>query len=159
SQFTNAGRITLDSIEDAWTVSLNIGSSNNGTLVNAESGVIYVLSGSSGARTINAEVANAGVVNFQANGRVGRPGAQHVNTDTGIFRVSGVTATVTGNSFTNQSGGEVNAWGTLDVSAVTFRNDGLLTLGGGAATGALTIAGNHTQTASGLLNIQVSGRN
>ncbi len=146
---TNRGTILLDS--SAWNcgATLMVG----GTLVNAPEGVIQVNPGAGNSRGLNAELLNAGTVTFNYGGSLGRAGANHRNT--GLLRLAGVTATISGASFLNQNPGEISGTGTFSCSGVNFQNRGIVSPG--ASGGLLTFVGAYNQAADGRLNIEIGG--
>ncbi len=83
------------------------------------------------------------------------------NTQSGTLRVApGHTLSTGGNNLTNAAGGVIGGRGTLDLGGATLTNDGTLQPGrilGGFSIGTLTIAGNLTQGAGGIVAVQLGG--
>ncbi len=71
---------------------------------------------------------------------------------------SGQTLTFTGatTTVTNQSSGTIKGAGTLNVSAVTFNNDGAFSPAGDGTVGTLSITGNVAQSNSSLLTVDIA---
>jgi hypothetical protein len=122
---SNAGTIHLESIDSTQPSKLTVSS---GTLTDAATGVINVNPSTGGARTVTAELNNSGTVNANTSFTFGRFGANHVNSDS--LKIIAPTATaIVGNSssaFNNAAGGVTSGDGTLDVTGVSFTNNGTL---------------------------------
>ena len=146
--FTNSGDITFSSIDAGRNTTLTV---TSGTFVNQ--GTINVEPGTTGARTISAELDNGGTVNFRTAATLGRAGADHTNS--GNFNINGATVTVTGNTLTNTPGGTISGTGTLNVSGVVFTNNGQVSPG--LSPGILDLAGDYTQGAPGSVRIEIGG--
>ena len=150
SGITNRGRIVLESVGNGQPVTLTV---NGGTLVNAETGDIEVRAGSGGSRLIRAQIDNRGTFNVGANTTVGRSGAAHIND--GSMIIDNAAVTVTGTTLTNVPGGTISGAGTLNVSGVSFTNNGRVSPG--LSPGVLNLTGNYTQNPTGALDIEIGG--
>jgi VCBS repeat-containing protein len=121
--FTNSGTITLTSTGAAIgaggnTTNLIVSS---GTLTNSSTGVIEVLEGLGGTRTINADLVNDGAVNLNANTISAK-----TFTNNGSVSIA-ATKTLsfgTGAQIFNQNGGMLDISGTFDMSGDTFNFNG-----------------------------------
>ena len=148
--FTNSGDITLESTQNPGLATLRVSS---GTLTNAATGVINADTGAGGTRTISAEVHNAGTVNVKIPMNLGRTGSNHINS--GSLNIDNAVLTVIGTTFTNGTGGAISASGALDVSGVSFTNNGQISPG--VSPGILVVTGDYTQGGLGSLNIEIGG--
>ena len=126
--FTNAGTIRLESRNSNYASNLTV---TGGVLVNT--GVIEVLLGSRGARTLTAELDNLGTVEV----------------------ASGTALRVVGTSLINSHGGVIRGEGRLDVASTTFSNAGEIRPG--SSPGLLPLTGNLTQSPSGSLVSELGG--
>jgi hypothetical protein len=153
--FTNSGAVTMESIDGAHAVVLTI---TSGTLENLPGAVFNVNQGAAGTRTLNLVLENSGTANFNTNTTFNKASAAHLNS--GDFNIVSPSATVTfsgtGASLTNQAAGTIAGIGTLNVSAITFTNDG--TMSPGLSFGVLTLSGDFTQSASGVFAAETGGR-
>ena len=153
--FTNSGAVTMESIDGAHAVVLTI---TSGTLENLPGAVFNVNQGAAGTRTLNLVLENSGTANFNTNTTFNKASAAHLNS--GDFNIVSPSATVTfsgtGTSLTNQAAGTIAGIGTLNVSAITFTNDG--TMSPGLSFGVLTLSGDFTQSASGVFAAEIGGR-
>jgi hypothetical protein len=113
----------------------------------------------------NASVRNAGAVDAQGGNHFvfdGRPGDTPQVVNDGVFTVSGTVIFDSGVTFSNRgtvNGNVMNAGllsgsGTINGSVI---NAGQVSPGDAATTGILTIKGDYTQTATGVLNIRIGG--
>src|SRR5207253_2572790 len=112
--FTNAGTITLQSINSGWESDLTV---TGGTLTNA--GTLNVNAGTGGPRTITANLTNNGTVSLNTSTTFAK--ASGTTTNTGTFTVAaGQTLTMAagGQSF-NQNGGTLTVAGTLGMAGGT----------------------------------------
>ncbi len=150
--FTNAGTIRLESINSSFRSDLTV---STGTLTNT--GAITVGQGTGGTRAIRAELINNGTVNVGKSLTVGRSGAYHVNSGTFTITSSGAVVTFTTDSgtFVNASAGTIGGVGRLNVSGVTFSNNG--TVGPGLSAGVLNFTGNYTQGGGGTFDVEIGG--
>ena len=152
---TNVGTITLDTIDSTWSSTLKV---TTGALANGLGGVINVNQGAGGARTLNLVLDNRGAANFNRSTILNKASATHLNS--GAFNITTPSTTVTfsgsATTFTNQVPGTITGIGTLNVSAITFTNDG--TMSPGLSFGILTLNGDFTQSSSGSLNTEIGGR-
>ena len=92
-------------------------------------------------------------INFGTDNTLGRAGAGHINS--GRFNIAGATVTVTGNTLTNAPGGTISGTGTLNVSGVSFTNEGAVSPG--LSSGILNLAGDYTQSPSGTVRVEIGG--
>jgi hypothetical protein len=135
--FTNSGTVALTAINGSGTtVSLTV---TNGTLLNATTGAINVLSGTGGARQLNVALnnqgaftigqaltmsrassvhANSGTITLNADWTLDQSGTTPSFTNTGTINLgSGRTWTVNGGAWT-QSGGVLGSGGALVMNSV-----------------------------------------
>lgn len=71
----------------------------------------------------------------------------------GVIHLDNGSVAITGNTFTNNAGGQIEGVGTFDVSGTTFINNG--TVSPGLSPGGLQIVGNWTQGADASMLIEV----
>ncbi len=116
---TNDGTILLESQNSTYSDTLSIGS---GTFTNAAGGIITVVAGTGGTRSISGAITNAGTINFDTNTTFGVAGANLTNT--GLMSIAAATVTVVGSTFTNGVGGLVSGYGTFNTSGVTLNDTG-----------------------------------
>ncbi|MCC7003763.1 MAG: hypothetical protein IT357_16520 [Gemmatimonadaceae bacterium] len=125
--FTNNGTIQLEAIDAGYTTTFTV---TNGTLTNALGGVIRPVSGT-GSRILNAQLANAGLVDVQHALTINRASAAHTNTGTIAVDAATLTIAQTGTtpSFTNTGSITITAGRILSVTG------GTLDLTGGTLSG------------------------
>jgi hypothetical protein len=133
SGWTNGGTIELTATDgNSWTSALAV---TNGTLVNASGATIRSAAGTGGARTLTAQLQNAGALDVEFPMTMNRASSVHLNT--GAITVAptaslSVTQSGTTPSFTNEGAITLNGTGNrLTVSGGAFTN----------VTGALTGTG------------------
>ncbi len=129
---------------------LNIGTGS--VLVNQGMGHIIMEGG--GNRIINGTVANKAKLSVATNITMGTADSDHTNSGT-LILLDDSTATILGNSFTNQAGGLLGGNGTFNASTSGIVNEG--TVAPGESPGLLTITGDFIQRAGGILDIELSG--
>lgn len=134
----------------ANSTTLNIGS--GGVLVNQGLGHIILEGG--GTRIINGTVANQGSLSAATNITLGTAGSDHSNSGT-LTLLNNSVATIYGNSFTNLAGGVLGGIGTFNANATGILNQG--TVSPGQSPGLLSITGDYTQAAGGILDIEIGG--
>ncbi len=115
----NDGTILLESQGGTYSDTL---STPSGTFTNDADGIINVVAGTGGARSISGGLTNAGTVNFDTNTTLGVAGANLANS--GLMSIAGATVTVVGSTFTNGVGGLVSGYGTFNTSGVTLNDTG-----------------------------------
>jgi len=136
--FTNNGAIDLTAINAATSVQLRV---TAGTLTNAAGATIASLAGTGGARTLDAQLDNQGLITLNqpltlsnasavhtnsgtidasaANFTLNQSGATPSLTNTGTITIgAGRTWTISGGTFTQQSGA-LNGGGTLTLNTLT----------------------------------------
>lgn len=122
----------------------------NKSFVNA--GLFNKVAGSAVSQTMDVPLINTGTLDVQS-------GSLLVNgfsvNDGRLIIGGGATLATGGAALSNAAGSTLQGSGTLDVGGATFTNSG--TVGPGTSPGALTIAGNFTQTAAGHLQIELGG--
>ncbi|HYT89560.1 MAG TPA: putative Ig domain-containing protein, partial [Gemmataceae bacterium] len=132
--FSNAGTITLQSLNQGWASNLTL---TSGTLTNT--GTLTVNAGSGGGRTLSAELRNSGTVNVNTSTTLGRTGATHQNS--GNLNLNGATLTVTGNALTNAAAGVILSTGSSTLSNTpAFTNQGTVNV----PNGTLNVTGPFT---------------
>jgi len=146
----NRGVIRLESRRSDRTASLR---GLDGTLVNGATGLIEAVAGSGGTRVLSGKVRNLGTIRLAYPLSFAGAGAQHENQ--GILELGGHTLTVAGVSFVNGLDGRIRGAGGLDVAGVAFSNAGLISPG--SSPGRIQITGNFTQTATGEIDVELSG--
>ena len=101
---------------------------------------------------------NRGAANFNRSTILNKASATHLNSGAFNITTPSITVTFSGSAttFTNQVPGTITDIGTLNVSAITFTNDG--TMSPGLSFGILTLNGDFTQSSSGSLNTEIGGR-
>jgi uncharacterized repeat protein (TIGR01451 family) len=139
--------------EDVANLMLASGAANKGTITLQPNGPGNIPASKLTAATGTTFV-NTGTIQVNA-GTANTSSIAGNFTNQGTLNINGATLVVTGNSFVNQSGGTINAYGTLNVSASAFTNNGTLIDGNGAHL--LNITGNYTQGAQGALNLEIGG--
>lgn len=118
-------------------------------------GTLALLNGDIGC---TAEVINAatGTIDAQRSMSISTPGAEHENS--GVIQVSsGQTLSFGGSSLTNQSGGTILGNGTLNVSGVSFEDNGITSPG--VSPGTLMINGQDPRSATSVRDIEIGGPN
>jgi hypothetical protein len=151
----NAGDVELTaastlSITGTFTQTMGDITLTGGTL--AATGLVDIQGGIlSGTGTINANVHNAGVVSI-GPGNTLTIGGSWTQLTGGNTLLTGGTLTATG--LVDIQGGILSGTGTINASV---RNAGELDLGALGSTGRLVVSGNYTQTATGVLNINLAG--
>ena len=145
NSFTNNGAVELTAINGSGnTATLNVAS---GTLTSAATGTIQSLAGTGGARNLNAQLDNQGVITVAQGLTINQASADHTNS--GTINVSGgdllVTQSGTTPTFTNSSTGTftIASGRTLNLSGGSFTNfsAGTLTNGVYNVTGTLKFDG------------------
>src|SRR5262249_22829779 len=125
--FSNAGTLTLQSINQGWNSNLTV---TSGTLTNT--GTFAVNAGTGGGRAGPADLAHHGTVSLNTSTTFAKTGG--VTTNTSTFTVAaGQTLTLGGGSDQsfNQSGGTLTVAGALNMPGGTFTfGDGTLDLSG-----------------------------
>src|SRR5207253_1886694 len=138
---TNAGTITLESIDQSWSSGLTV---TAGTLTNAVGAVINVNNGAGGGRAILANLDNMGTVNINFSATIGPNGSPADLTNLGAFNVaSGQTLDIGGEIF-NQNAGTLSNDGTIIGTSYTFNLNGGTVVNSGTIamiTGALNFSG------------------
>ncbi|HLJ95648.1 MAG TPA: hypothetical protein VKU02_20900 [Gemmataceae bacterium] len=141
SMFTLTLPVTLTgtvNVQPGATLSLPGDSTNQGSL--------YVL----GVVTVIGDFSNNGSVQLLAGGTFTVIGAYTQNG--GSTSLSNATLSATG--LVNLAGGVLSGSGTINASVL---NAALIELGSGDAAGLLTITGDYTQTATGILSLTIGG--
>jgi len=146
----NRGVIWLESLRSDRTSSLR---GADGFVVNGESGVIRTDAGNRGGRQIRSALRNRGTVVLEYPLEVAENGAQHRNE--GRIELNGQTLVVGGAGWLNAQGARILGSGALDVSGVAFTNAGILSPG--SSPGRISITGNYTHAATGVLDVEVAG--
>jgi len=145
----SGGTLTLtgaSTIESTGNLILE-GSTLDGTTTLQSSGTLTLRGG-----TVTLALDNAGLLVAEGGGVVDQGTADFVNTGT-IVVPPGQSLQIVAGQFINR--GEVMGHGTVDVSASLFLNEGEVSPG--SSPGILTVSGNYTQTATGVLNIELAG--
>ncbi|MEZ5064302.1 MAG: hypothetical protein R3B81_06175 [bacterium] len=173
--FTNNGIVELTSTGSAQTATLNV---TSGTLVNAAGGTIDVQPGSGGARGLNAELGNQGLLSVGTALSISKTAADHASsgsidvtggnltllqggatptfTNSGtVTLAAGRTMVVTGGAITNDVGGILRGGGTLDVASSTFSNAG--TISPGLSPAILSVTGNCPLASTSTVEIEIGG--
>jgi hypothetical protein len=145
----NRGIIRLETLRSDRTTSLR---GADGVVVNGEEGVIQVTAANAGGRQIRSALRNLGLITLEYPLEVLATGAQHRNE--GVVALNGHSFGVSGGTFLNAQGARIVGSGALDVSGVAFSNAG--TLSPGASPGRVTITGNYTHAATGVLDVEVA---
>jgi hypothetical protein len=174
----NNGAIELTDITSSYGATLVV---KTLPLVNAPGATIDIQSGANGSRTINAVLDNQGTVTGNHAVTISQPDAVHTNRGTikvkagaitfaqsggnpsftnqlnGIIDLdAGTLFRVTAGTMTNDLGGKIVGFGTVDVRALAaLSNNGALIPG--ASPGTLTIDGNLQMPATGSLVIEAGG--
>ena len=173
----NNGGIELTDIGSSYGATLVVK-----TLPLVNLGTIDILPGANGGRTIDATIDNQGTFTVDHGVTISPPaGVAHTNRGTYKVRAGAITFSqpggnpsftnqaggiididagtvfrVTNGPVTNQLGGKILGFGTLDVRPpATFSNDGEIIPG--ASPGKLTIAGNMQIPTSGIVTIELGG--
>ena len=145
----NAGVMTINSTRTDPLTSFTGGGAlnNSGTLVKAAAGDSQINSIGS--------VANTGTIAAQ-NGTLTVNASFPINAGV-IELVSGAVLSTGGRNLSNAFGGTIGGQGALDLTTATLSNAGVLRPGAasGTTTGTLTITGNVTQTATGVVNLEI----
>ena len=152
--FTNEGTILLtNTAADPQSAILTVGGN---TLVNELGGIIQTTQSVAGAAdfTISGAFDNRGTLDVNHNLTIETGGRTVVNIGT-IDIAADQSLTVVAASFDNLGGGVIQGFGTLDVTGTTFVNAG--TLAPGTSPGSFIINGDFTQTADGVLLVELSG--
>ena len=147
--FTNNSTLTIESTAGT-TAQLTV---NGGPLVNQPAGIID-FNGATGTRRLQAELDNAGAVNINGDTLIGATAKNHLSTGE---IVAMATATFLGDTFTNQVGGVIHGDGELDVSGITFMNEG--EIAPGTSFGDLLITGDAPFGSTSALSIELGGTN
>jgi hypothetical protein len=145
----NGGTLTLtgaSTIESTGNLILD-GATLDGATVLQSSGTLTLRGG-----TVTLTLDNTGLLVAEGGGVVDQGSADFVNTGT-IFVPPGQSLQILAGQFINR--GEVKGHGTVDVAASLFLNEGAVSPG--SSPGILTVSGNYTQTATGVLNIELGG--
>jgi hypothetical protein len=180
--FTNNGTMQMTDVSAGYGSTLVV---SNGTFTNGVSGLVSLLPGAGGQRTVTAQIDNQGTMNVLGSGGmlINKVSAQHINS--GTFTISGGNLTLTQSgtspSFTNRglltvgpsrtlsstagtfinSGlpvGTIANSGTLSFGAGTFTNTGVLNPGGTGTAALSTVSGNLIQSgANAVLNFELGG--
>ena len=147
--FSNNSTLTIESTATT-AAQLTV---NGGPLVNQPAGIID-FNGAAGTRRLQAELDNAGTVNVNGDALIGTTAKNHVNTGE---IVASATATFLGDTLTNQVGGVIHGDGELDVSGISFTNEG--EIAPGTSFGDLLITGDAPFGSTSLLSIELGGTN
>ena len=123
------------------------GATLDGSTVLHSSGTLTLRGG-----TVTLSLDNAGTLLAETGGVINEGSADFVNTGL-IYVPPGQNLQIIAAQFVND--GEVKGHGTIDVTASLFLNNGAVSPG--SSPGILTINGNYTQTATGVLNIELAG--
>jgi hypothetical protein len=147
----NSGTIRLDAVGSTspWNKTFAI---TTGALANGPTGILETVAGSSGVRSISADIDNQGLIRVSAPTVFSKTDAVYANSGTILVND---TATFYGASFTNAPGGRIGGSGTLDLTHVPFTNAG--TMAPGSSPGLLMVIGPYAQTSTGILEIEVGG--
>jgi hypothetical protein len=142
--FANISRLTTNG------GSLSIQDGNNFTTVGDFNNVGSV--NVAGTLVVNGNFANSGSVSLLVGSSLMVSG--------GYTQTNGSTtlsaATLSASGLVDLQGGTLSGSGTI---AASLQNAGLIEVGGSGAAGLLTITGDYTQTASGVLHIEIGGYN
>ena len=177
----NAGAITYSSAVNLLAINTNAVINNGGTFtlnsdtaINSDgTGVIsntgtFTKSGGATTSTINAAFNNGATVNFGGPSGLGLSfanGGTHTGTFTfgssNSFAFNGTHFFNTGAAFSGAgpvtiSGGSFKVYTGLTIPG-NLNNSGDLFFGPGATTRGLSVSGNYTQSAAGILNIKLNG--
>src|SRR6185436_10567864 len=144
--FTNNGTIVLTDVTSSYGAVLNV---TAGTLVNDTGATIRADTGTGGLRTLNAPLSNLGTF-LVATGAaqtttINKASASHQNTGTTTIASGTLSFTGSGSTLTNATGGTIAGSGALNVSAISFTNDG--DMKPGSPLGTLTFTGAYKQNA------------
>ena len=160
--FTNAGTIVLENLSGGPVSTLRVSA---GVLTNT--GTLIFSPGSGGLRKLEADLANEGTINVDADTILAKPGAVYTNRGTVNVSASPAAQTlnVLGGTFTQLPGGSLAGGGRIDLNdsdffgaatiQVTARNNGRMNPG--LSPGKLNVAGDYAQTTAGVLNIEIGG--
>jgi hypothetical protein len=119
SSFSNAGTITLQTLNGTWSSNLAV---TSGTLTNT--GTISTSPGSGGSRTVSANLANSGTVTINTDTTFSQASGVYTNTGT-VAIADGKTLTISGNNQVfNQNDGTLTSTGTFDLRSATFNFSG-----------------------------------
>jgi hypothetical protein len=153
---TNAATIVLDGSGAGQIINQNSTNGLANLATNTAAGSFTVQNGAS--LTTTAAFSNAGSVTIGAGSTLTVAGTYtEASSPTLGTTLSGGTLTVTGGGQVNiQAGGVLGGSGTINANVT---NGGLVNPGGTGAAGLLTLNGNYTQTANGVLNIEIGGTN
>ncbi len=154
--FTNNGTIVLTDVTSSYGAVLNV---TAGTLVNDTGATVRADTGTGGSRTLNAHLSNLGTF-LVATGSaqtttINKASVAHQNAGTITVASGTLSFTGSGSTFTNATGGAIAGAGALNVSAISFANDGAVKPGG--PLGTLTFTGAYKQNAPGALHIELGG--
>jgi hypothetical protein len=142
------------------------------------SGVIRVLEGTGGTRTLGFELDNRGTLAVERHVTLNQASAKHRNVglievavgeltlqqsgsapsfaNQGEVRVlAGATFRPTGGALINEAGGMFSGVGTFNLTAGTFTNEG--TVAPGLSAGTLTVTGNYPQGPDAVLALEIGG--
>ncbi len=167
----NSGEVRLESDAAGFASNLTV---SEGTLTNAEDGVINVNAGAGGGRAITARLDNQGADHVNSgsiditggNLSLVQTGDTPSFANTGQIEVAeGRTLTIQGGSFSHTSPGSISGGGTVSIQGATFSGNGPIAasvanaghVSPGASAGALNIAGSYSQTSAGVLDLEIGG--
>jgi hypothetical protein len=150
NNYTNGGSIVLDNGDSAMTSSTV--SMSSGQLTNTGTITFANTLGTAHQLTLDAQLANSGTVNVNANATVGVSSSAHSNSGT-IDIASGTTLSVTGTSLSNT--GLLKGTGLLSLGTAAFTNDGTINAAGAGAIGTLTVSGDVADGANAVLAIDI----
>jgi hypothetical protein len=145
---TNRGEIEVSSVDGGHAAILKAPLGTNLT----NEGTIVVTSGAGGARRLDMELHNAGLVDVQVPTTFGIAGSSHVNS--GTVQVT-VPFTITGSSFTNEAGGRFETNNVVTHTTFPLVNRGTFAPGPGIAV--MLPSGDYIQEATGKLEIELGG--
>ncbi|MBI3848159.1 MAG: HYR domain-containing protein [Planctomycetes bacterium] len=175
---TNHGEIRLVNASAlAGDVTLTVSA---GSLVNQTDGLISFPAGTTGTRTLTAQLDNRGRVDIQFPVTINKASADHVNESSGEIDIVGGNLIVTqstttptfdnagtiaisagrvldvnGGTLTNSGSGIISGNGTIDSAGTTFSNAAIVRPG--SPIGIETFTGPYPQTATGRLEIEIGG--
>ncbi|MBN1911512.1 MAG: PEP-CTERM sorting domain-containing protein [Pirellulales bacterium] len=124
--FTNAGTLTLSSTDGGYSSEFH---TETGTLTNAATGVLDILPGTGGARTLWASLINNGTVNVDANTNFTQSHGTYTNNGQLNIAAGKVLLIAGGDETLNQNAGTLDINGELLLSGLTVNYNGGAILG------------------------------